>query len=99
MNFNFSGLDFMGISFINFGLIWMVGFWILTIIVHLTFASAIFRDAQNNNNRLFVLPGVWFIATLLGGVFVAAVYWVMHHSSLNTSNTKTHEAMDNQTIL
>lgn len=99
MNFNFSGIEFLGLSFVNFAIIWAVGFWILTAIVHLTFASAVFRDAQRNRNRIFVLPGVWFIATLLGGVFVAAAYWVMHHSSLNQANTNTTEETDNNTIL
>ncbi len=97
MNINFGGLNIPGLM--NIGMIWIISFWILTAIVHLTFASAVFRDAQRIRNRLFVLPGVWYIATLLGGVFVAAVYWVMHHSSLNPSNTNTTTETDNNTIL
>ncbi|MCY4402044.1 MAG: hypothetical protein OXD54_05650 [Candidatus Poribacteria bacterium] len=97
MNFNFSGLNMPGLM--NLGMVLVVSSWILFAIVHLTFASAVFKDAQLNRNRLFVLPGVWYIATLLGGVFVAAVYWIMHHSSLNTSNTKSQSDSDNSTIL
>ncbi len=99
MNINFGGLNIPGLM--NIGMIWIISFWILTAIVHLTFAAAVFKDAQRIRNRLFVLPGVWYIATLLGGVFVAAVYWVMHHSSLNPSNTNTNTTTetDNNTIL
>lgn len=99
MNINLSGIQFLGLSFMNFSIIWIVGIWILTAIVHLAFASAVFKDAQRNKNRVFVLPGVWYIATLLGGVFVVAVYWVMHHSSLNSSNTNTTTETDSNTIL
>jgi len=97
MNFNFSGLNMPGLM--NLGMVLVASSWILFAIVHLTFASAVFKDAQLNRNRLFVLPGVWYIATLLGGVFVAAIYWAMHHSSLNPSNTKNTDETDNNTIL
>ena len=97
MNINFGGLNIPGLM--NIGMIWIASFWFLTAIVHLTFASAVFKDAQRNRNRQFVLPGVWYLATLLGGVFVAAVYWVMHHSSLNPSNTNTTTETDSNTIL
>ena len=63
-----------------------VAFWWITVIVHICFAVAVSSDAENLPNGrkpLFVKPGIWFLATLLGGVFVAAVYWAMHHSRLN----------------
>jgi hypothetical protein len=52
------------------------------------FAFAIYRDA-NSLQRVFGLPRVgfvspfiWAAATLLGSVFVAVAYWVIHHSRL-----------------
>ena len=65
---------------------------VITFIVHLCFAVAIFRDAtylrDPRNLRaprtpIFVGPIIWFLATLIGGVFVAGSYWIMHHSRLN----------------
>lgn len=59
---------------------------VLTFIVNLSFAAGVFRNAETlfNAERLnFVGPWMWFFATLLGGVFVAAAYWAMHHSRLN----------------
>ena len=59
---------------------------VLTFIVNFCFATGVFRNAENllTAKRLnFVGPWVWFFATLLGGVFVASAYWVMHHSRLN----------------
>ncbi len=97
MDLNFSGLKIPGL--VNLGVIWVVSIGLLTIIVHLTFAAAVLKDAQRHEKPIFVLPGVWFIATLLGGVFVAAVYWALHHSSLNPSNSETPIETENETIL
>jgi hypothetical protein len=69
------------------GLVWIVALWILTAVVHIGFAIAVLSDAQLLWMRLrrktfFVGGGLWSLATLLGGVFVAAIYWVIHHSTL-----------------
>jgi hypothetical protein len=65
----------------------MVVFWAITVIIHISFALAVGSDATKlrNSSRdlIFVGPGIWFLATLLGGVFVAAAYWIIHHSRLN----------------
>ena len=61
---------------------------IIVIVVHISFAVAIFRDATNlpaPQKPIFVGRIIWFLATLIGGVFVAGSYWVMHHSRLNPS--------------
>lgn len=58
----------------------------LNILLHLIFASAVARDAgliSNQRRTTYLVSGVtWAFATLLGGVFVAAIYWVMHYSTL-----------------
>ena len=57
---------------------------LLVAVVHVSFAVAVFLNARRLPRKpILVLPIVWALATLLGGVFVAAVYWVMHHSRLN----------------
>ena len=67
---------------------------VIALIVHIAFAIAVFRDAtylrDPRNLRaarrpIFVGRIIWLLATLIGGVFVAAIYWVMHHSRLNQS--------------
>ena len=61
--------------------------WILTAIVHIGFALAVLNDSQMlwthlRRKTFFVGRGLWALATLLGGVFVAAIYWSIHHSTL-----------------
>jgi hypothetical protein len=54
-------------------------------ILHLIFAGAVAQDA-GNLNRLgkklaLVSAPTWAFATLIGGVFTAAIYWFIHHST------------------
>jgi hypothetical protein len=61
---------------------------VITVVVHISFAIAVQRDAESlprDRGVILVGPKIWFLTTLLGGVFVAAVYWAMHHSRLNGS--------------
>lgn len=67
---------------------------VITLIVHIAFAMAVFRDAtylrDPRNLRvprkpIFVGRMIWFLGTLVGGMFVAGIYWIMHHSRLNQS--------------
>ncbi len=55
-------------------------------LLHLIFAGAVARDAGsiNRNGRRTVLVGAptWAFATLIGGVFSATIYWLLHHSTL-----------------
>ena len=71
---------------------------IIVIVVNIAFAVAVFRDATHlrdpQNPRaprkpIFVGRLIWFLATLVGGVFVAGIYWIMHHSRLNESVSVT----------
>ena len=61
---------------------------VIIIVVHISFAVAIFRDATNlpaHRKPIFVGPTIWLLATLVGGIFVTTLYWIMHHSRLNQS--------------
>ena len=66
---------------------WIVAYWLAVAIVHVFFAIAVFRDAQRQQSpvgrgTILVVPGLWSLATLVGGVVVAGIYWLIHHSTL-----------------
>ncbi|MBB71653.1 MAG: hypothetical protein CMF50_04590 [Legionellales bacterium] len=52
-------------------------------ILHLIFAGAVAKDAgqfSKVGGKTYLVSGItWAFATLVGGVFVAVVYWVLHH--------------------
>jgi hypothetical protein len=57
-------------------------------IVNIVFAIGVLRDAlrlQEEHGRPteIVSGAMWAFATLMGGVFVAAVYWLIHRSTLS----------------
>lgn len=56
-------------------------------IVHISFTIGVIidiRKLREGGRRPWCAgPEIWGLATLLGGVFVAAIYWGIHHSSLN----------------
>ena len=61
---------------------------VATAIVHIVFAVGVLADAarmrKEHARRTKIVPApMWAFATLLGGVFVAAAYWLIHHSSLS----------------
>ncbi len=57
---------------------------IINVILHIIFASAVAKDAGNlvkGNRETTLVSGItWSFATLLGGVYIAIVYWVIHHA-------------------
>jgi len=64
-------------------LIFTIAVATVTFLVHLAFAFAVYLDARDQDRpTIFVGALTWGLATLLGGVVVAALYWAMHHSTL-----------------
>lgn len=65
---------------------WSYLYVLVTILIHIAFSAATFNDARHLKKSgaqlVFVGPVVWSFAVLIGGVLVALVYWVMHHSTL-----------------
>ncbi len=59
---------------------------IINALLHVIFAGAVARDAgflyKLGQRPALVSAATWAFATLLGGVFVAAIYWFIHHSNL-----------------
>jgi len=73
--------------------LWVFGTWVLVAIVHISFALAVLQDSQSlfrreQRSTVFVNGVIWALATLLGGVFMAAIYWVIHHSTLRRLQPK-----------
>ncbi len=56
---------------------------LLTAFIHLMFASGVARDVhvlRSQSLEPCLVPGpAWVLATILGGVVVAGIYWVLHH--------------------
>jgi hypothetical protein len=59
---------------------------IINAILHFIFAAAVARDAGNlyrlGQKPVLVSAGTWAFATLIGGVFTATIYWILHYSTL-----------------
>ena len=77
MDFAIGGLTIAPIAVIAF---------IMAALVNIVFAIGVSTDAkklQPDRPLWFAGRFMWFIATLFGGVTVAAIYWLMHRSTLN----------------
>ena len=64
-------------------------------ILHLLFAGSVARDAGSLYKLGFrpalVSAATWAFATLIGGVFVAAIYWLIHHSTFTRPISREQE--------
>ena len=62
-------------------------FFIGLAIVHVGFALSVLKDGDQmraeGSQPLLAGTLLWCLATLLGGVFVAAIYWLVNHSTLS----------------
>ena len=62
----------------------------LKVIINMFFAAAVAKDAGQFVKRgagTSLVSGVtWAFATLIGGVFIAAIYWFIHHSTLTRAD-------------
>ena len=61
----------------------------INIIIHMLFAAAVAKDSGSMQKRgcpTIMVSGVtWSFATLFGGIFIATIYWLLHHSTLTKS--------------
>ena len=84
MNINLPG------QFATFGPMIAVVILILTILVHVAFCGAVIGDGRRLKHlgKDTVLVGfeIWTVGTLLGGVFVAGIYWAVHYSKFSPFN-------------
>lgn len=59
---------------------------LINCILHFIFAGAVARDAGNlyrlGQKPVLVSAATWAFATLIGGVFTATIYWILHYSTL-----------------
>jgi len=67
---------------------WPIVFFIFTALVHIAFSAAIYQDGKHQTHyeptgTVFVKPYIWAIAVLFGGILVAGLYWLIHHSNLS----------------
>jgi hypothetical protein len=64
-----------------------IAFWIITTIVHIALAVGVYFDTgllwrHERRKTIFAGGPIWALAALVGGPIVAAIYWLIHHSSL-----------------
>ena len=75
----------------------------LSVTVNVFFAFGVYSDAlrlrRTIRTTILVNPAVWLFATVLGGVLVAAVYWILHHSTLNPSISSRSKDINKDTIV
>ena len=66
---------------------WPIIIFTVTALIHIAFSIAVYEDAKKQTGyeptgSVFVGPFFWAMSVLLGGVLIAGLYWVIHHSNL-----------------
>ncbi len=78
--------------------LFFVASWLATIAIHVVFAVGVTQDAIDLRHRgvatSLVSPAWWTLVTLFGGVFVAALYWLIHHSTLRREPQSKEAVVD-----
>ncbi len=73
-------------EFLSIPGLFFVASWLATVAIHVVFAVGVLQDTIDLRHKgvttTLVSPAWWTLATLFVGVFVAALYWVIHHSAL-----------------
>ena len=63
--------------------LFVFGAMIIALVVHVFFAVGVLQDSSRRSKPRVLAPGpIWALATLIGGVFVATAYWLVHYSQL-----------------
>ena len=67
-------------------------YWAVIVIIHILLAVGVYdaakRLGRENRPVIFVAGWVWAVATLIGGVIPAGIYWAINHSTLRSNDTK-----------
>ncbi len=73
-------------QYLSLPILFLAASWLATVAVHVVFAVGVTQDAIDLRHRgvatSLVSPAWWTLATLFGGVFVAALYWLIHRFAL-----------------
>ena len=71
----------------QFGWVYVLAMAIGSFLLHLFLTIGVYQEASDRSIRgrklWFIGPFFWAFATFLGGIFTAAIYWVLHHSTLS----------------
>ena len=70
--------------------------WALVIVVNVSLAVAVFKNAstleRQRGSAPLGAPIIWALATLMGGVLTVLAYWFIHHSTLNPQSSPKPES-------
>ncbi|MGA2802411.1 MAG: hypothetical protein ABSE97_08615 [Verrucomicrobiota bacterium] len=74
--------------------LWVVALVNITVaVIHIAFACGVYADTrklQQNGKRIYLVhPLFWVLATILGGVISAGIYWLVHHLRLRQDEVDT----------
>ncbi len=75
---------------------------LINVFLHIIFAGAVAKDGgrlqKMGQKTLLVSPYIWAFSVLVGGVFTAVVYWLMHYSTLTRVTNTSSSVATNKTL-